>query len=87
MTIRWHPPLDRLFGSATPLTLAGPARVAELLDELAAREPRFARYLRSAGGATRSDALLVWRRGENLGLADWVEPDDEVEILVLVTGG
>lgn len=87
VTIRWHPPLDRLFGLTSAWPLGGPTPVARVLAELAACEPRFSRYARRTDGSLRPEALLVWRRGEVLGLDDRVDPGDEVEILVLVTGG
>ncbi|MBI5017217.1 MAG: hypothetical protein HZB55_17260 [Deltaproteobacteria bacterium] len=87
MTIRWYPPLDSLFGAVTDLPLERTASVSGLLLEFYEREPRFIRYARHVEGEAAPTGLLVWRRGKALKFVDILEPEDEVEVLVLVTGG
>lgn len=87
MTLRWYPPLDGLLGTVTELPLDRPTPVARVLADICDREPALRRYARHTERDTRPQGLLLWRRGQILGLGDVLEPSDEVEVLVLVTGG
>jgi hypothetical protein len=50
-------------------------------------QPGFERYARFEDGERRPQGLLVCRGGVVLALADELEPDDELEMVLLITGG
>lgn len=87
MNVRWHPPLDSLFGASMELGLGSPKSVKLVLQELCEREPRFARYARHGAEDISPPELLVLRRGQVLRLGDLLDPEDQVDVLLLVTGG
>lgn len=87
MKIKWFPPLDRLFGLVSEVFLDHPVPVGQVLSQLKDEEPDFAPFARFSPGDRQPHGLMVWRQGLVLTLADLVEPEDEVEMIIMVAGG
>jgi hypothetical protein len=85
--IRWLPPLDRFFGPVSELALQGPTAIPEVLGRLTAQVPELGPYAKFGPGDRQPYGLLVLRGGEVLTLADRLEPEDHVEMLMMVAGG
>jgi hypothetical protein len=87
LKIAWFSPLDRLFGSTSERVLTGPRSVGQLLQELMSEKPAFAPFARFSPGDRQPHGLMVWRRGQVLTLADQLQAEDELEMVILVAGG
>ena len=87
MKIKWFAPLDKMFGSVSEFLLTEPTPLPRVLRQLTEQEPAFAPYARFEEGDRQAHGLLVCRRGLVLSLADELHPDDELEMVVMVTGG
>ncbi len=87
MIIKWFPPLDKLFGRVSELALDGPTELREVLIGLRNEKPEFAPYANFGPEDVQPYGLLVWRGGQVLTLRDVVNPDDEVEMIVMIAGG
>lgn len=87
MKIKWLPPLDRMFGQQSELPLSGSTRLTEVLTELMSGQPGFEPYAKYGPGDTQPYGLMVWRQGEILTLNDHLQDHDEVEMIVMVSGG
>ena len=87
MRIKWFPPLDRFFGPESSLDLTGQTSLAELLTRLMDGRPEFEPFAKFGPGDTQPYGLLVWRRGKVLNLQDVLQPEDELEMIVMVSGG
>ena len=58
-----------------------------VLVQIGEKEKDMAPYVRFSPEDRQPHGLMVWRRGEVLGLDDVVEPDDELEMIIMVSGG
>jgi hypothetical protein len=87
MKIKWFAPLDQFFGPVSEVLLAEPTPLPQVLRQLTEQEPGLAPYTRFGEGDRQAHGLLVCRRGLVLSLTDELEPDDELEMVVMVTGG
>lgn len=87
MRLKWLPPLDRIFGPESNISPASQIRLADLLLELIGQEPEFEPFGGFGQGDTQPYGLLVWRQGQVLNLKDTLQPEDELEMIVMVSGG
>lgn len=87
MKITWYPPLDRFFGPMSEMALSGPISLSQLLRRLTEQEAGLSVYARFGSGDSKPQGLLVFRDGKILNLNDSLKPEDELEMLILVTGG
>lgn len=87
MKLKFHPPLDRIFGPIRDWPLDEPIPVATFLRSLSQEAPALAPYAGFGPKDVQPYALLVWRKGKALTLQDLLHPWDEVELMPMVAGG
>ena len=87
LKIKFFPPLDKIVTPVRELNVPGPISVAEVLQVLREETPDFTPYAGFNRGDTHPRGLLVWRNRKLLTLDDILNPDDEVEMIAMVTGG
>jgi hypothetical protein len=87
LKVRLYPPLDRMVGPSREMHFDRPVSVAEVLRLLTDEVPDFARYAGFGPGDVQPYGLLVWRNNKVLKLSDALQPNDEVEMRLMVAGG
>jgi hypothetical protein len=87
LKIKMHPPLDRILGPVKEVSLPGSISLAELLRQLTAEAPGLAPYSKFGPKDVQPLAVLVWRQGKLLTLADTLNPADELEMIPMIAGG
>ncbi len=87
MRVRFHPPLDRIFGPTKDWPIDRPTAVASFLRSLVAEEPALAPYAGFGPRDVQPYALLIWREGRVLTLQDILDPTDELEMMPMIAGG
>ncbi len=87
MKIKTHPPLDQIMGPVKELPVDHPVSLADLLRSLLEETPALAPYAGFGPKDVQPFSLLVWRAGKMLTLADILNPNDELEFIVMIAGG
>ena len=87
MKIKWFNPLDRFFGPRSEVNPTVPMTVGQLLTHLAEKQPKFTPFARFSPGDKQPHGLMVWRGGQILSLTDVLNPEDELEMIIMVAGG
>jgi hypothetical protein len=87
LKIKMHPPLDRILGPVKEVFLPGSISLAELLRQLTEEAPGLAPYSKFGPKDVQPLAVLVWRQGKLLTLADTLNPADELEMIPMIAGG
>jgi hypothetical protein len=79
--------LDKLFGAVKEQHFSQSLSVGDLLRALGREMPDFTRYAGFGPKDKHPYGLLVWRDRGLLTLEDILDPNDEIELIVMVTGG
>ncbi|RJX32510.1 MAG: hypothetical protein C4525_10540 [Desulfarculus sp.] len=87
MRISFLGPFAELAGSELELALPGSISLRELIAELAVRFPGFARYAALDSDHGLSAHVCFLRQGRPLKLAERVQDQDQIQVLLPVTGG
>ncbi len=87
MNVKWYPPFDQYFGKKSEVPLDGPVSLKSILIQIREKEEAMEPYVRFSPEDRQPHGLMVWRRGEVLGLDDMVQPEDELEMIIMVAGG
>ena len=87
MQVKWFPPFDQYFGKVSEIRLDGPVLLREMLLRLSQDEPAMEPYAKFGDEDRQAHGLMVWRKGQVLALDDTLQPDDELEIIIMVAGG
>ena len=87
LKIKMHPPLDRISGPVKEIPLSEPISLAELLRNFTKEAPGLAPYSKFGPKDVQPLAVLVWRQGKLLTLADKINSADELEMIPMIAGG
>ena len=87
MVIKFFGPFEKLAEKVVRIGLKESISTQEMLHMLASRYPGFARYSTKTNDAELSAHVMVIRNGAPLKLADRIEDNDRIDILLPVTGG
>ena len=87
MKVKWYPPFDQYFGGVSDILLSKPISLREMLSKLQEEEPAMKPYARFGIEDKQPHGLMAWRKGEVLSLDDMLQPEDEIEIIIMVAGG
>ena len=87
MVITFFGPFEKLAEKQVRIGLKEPISTQEMLQMLASRYPGFARYSVTKNDAELSAHLMLICNGAPLKLADIIEDNDRIDILLPVVGG
>ena len=87
LKIKFYTPLDRILGPVKEIPVEHPVSVADLLRSLMEETPEFGPYAGFGPRDVQPYALMVWRNGKPLKLADILNPTDELEMILMAAGG
>lgn len=87
MVIKFFGPFEKLAEKRIRIELKEPMSTQDLLQMLASRYPGFARYSAKTNDVELSAHVMLIRKGELLKLADRIEDNDLIDILLPVMGG
>lgn len=87
MRIKWFPPLDKFHGTESEVELGKVRTLGQLLARFQAETPEMAPYTRFSPEDKQPHGLMVWRNGTVLNLNDTLQPDDVLEMIIMVAGG
>ena len=87
MKVEWYPPFDQYFGKKSEIPLTERISLREMLIRIREEESFMEPYARFSDEDRQPHGLMVWRKGEVLALDDMLQPDDELEIIIMVAGG
>ena len=87
MIVKFFGPFEKLAEREVRIELKKPISTQEMLQVLASRYPGLARYSVQENDAGLSAHVMLIRDGTPLKLADKIEDEDSIDILLPVAGG
>lgn len=87
MVIHFFGPLRELAERETEIRLPGPVRFSEVITALRKKYPALIPYLDKGRESGPLRSVMCMRRGSPLKRDDMVENDDEIKVLLPISGG